>query len=77
MSIVQKKAPATVTAFVSGAPDAQAKTIKTIKTSGKKQVISVTVSPDLLAEFDAWAVARSMSRAAGIGFAMRMAMDNA
>jgi hypothetical protein len=74
MSIVQKKAPVTVTAFVSGAPDAQA---KTIKTSGKKQVISVTVSPDLLAEFDAWAVARSMSRAAGIGFAMRMAMDNA
>ncbi len=74
MSIVQKKAPATVTAFVSGAPDAQA---RTIKMSGKKQVISVTVSPDLLAEFDAWAQARSMSRAAGIGFAMRLAMDNA
>jgi hypothetical protein len=74
MAILKKKPALTAESFINAAPDAPAAKAS-IKNSGNKKLISVTVTPELLQEFDAWAKARSMSRAAGIGFAMKTVMD--
>ncbi len=68
MAIAKRKMvdEATAAAFIAGAPDAQ----KAIKTAGKKSIISVSISPEMLAKVDAWAKARGMSRAAAISFAI-------
>lgn len=63
-------------AFISRAPDAvnagAAKPMprRDIKTVGNKAVITVTINPTLLAQLDAWANARGMSRAAAISYAV-------
>jgi hypothetical protein len=57
--------------FISGAPDAsQTLQRKTIKTLGRKSIITLSISPDVLASLDAWAKARGMSRAAAVSFAV-------
>lgn len=69
MAIVRKKAAlseATAEAFIEAAPDGK----KTIKTAGRKSIISVSIAPEMLAKVDAWAKARGMSRAAAISFAI-------
>ena len=65
-------------AFINGAPDAQpdptpkapAGQVKPIKTAGQKSIITVSISPDLLAKLDDWAARRGMSRAAAIALAV-------
>jgi len=69
MAIVKKKtaaAEATAESFIDAAPDGK----KTIKTAGRKSIISVSIAPEMLAKIDAWAKARGMSRAAAISFAI-------
>lgn len=69
MAIVKKKAAAaeaTAGAFIDAAPDGK----KTIKTLGRKSIISLSIDPDVLARLDAWAKARGMSRAAAVSFAV-------
>lgn len=69
MAIVKKKAAtveATAAAFIDKAPDGK----KTIKTAGRKLIITVSIAPEMLSKVDAWAGARGMSRAAAISFAI-------
>ena len=57
--------------FISGAPDAnQVATPRAIKTLGRKSIITLSMSPDVLTRLDAWAKARGMSRAAAVSFAV-------
>lgn len=57
--------------FISGAPDSsQDLPQKVIKTLGRKSIITLSISPDVLARLDAWAKARGMSRAAAVSFAV-------
>ena len=66
MTIAKK--PANADAFIAAAPDAA----KTIKTAGRKLIITVSIAPDVLATVDAWAKARGMSRAAALSFAVSL-----
>lgn len=71
MTIKKQVKPAAVDAFVSGAPDANA-AIKTAPTGvirGKKKIITVGFTPDLLEKIDAGAAAIGVSRAAFISMA--------
>lgn len=57
--------------FISGAPDSPRDIPqKVIKTLGRKSIITLSISPDVLARLDAWAKARGMSRAAAVSFAV-------
>ena len=56
------------TAFISGAPDAEAPSKGVVK--GKKQQISLTMTPALLAKVDALAEKMGQSRAAVINMAV-------
>jgi hypothetical protein len=70
--------PDPLAAFIDGAPDgrpapapkAPAGLAKPIKTAGAKAIITVSISPSLLAKLDDWADARGMSRAAAIALAV-------
>ena len=58
-AIAKKKAAAdesTAAAFIEAAPDGK----KTIKTAGRKSIISVSIAPEMLAKVDAWAKARGI-----------------
>lgn len=77
MGITKKKAAvpaATADAFIAGAPDARPAEdeapAKTIKKSGRKSIITLSIDPGVLARLDAWAKARGMSRAAAVSFAV-------
>lgn len=54
-------------AFIAGQSGVPAP--KTIRMAGKKNIISVSISPDVLARLDTWATAHGMSRAAAIAYA--------
>ena len=71
MAITPKKAvkPASEKAvrdFISGAPDAK----KSIKTIGRKSIITLSIDPAVLARLDHWAKTRGMSRGAAVSFAV-------
>jgi len=73
MSITKKPAriaEAAASAFIAGAPDAQRPEPKTIKQSGRKAIITVSIDPRVLADLDAWAAERGLSRAAAISLAV-------
>lgn len=73
-----KKAPAAgdaaASAFISGAPDAPKKPRGVIK--GKRQQITLTISPDLLEKADALAAELGLSRAAVINLALHRAVEH-
>ena len=60
--------PDPLAAFIDGAPDGRP--APAIKTAGAKAIITVSISPSLLAKLDDWADARGMSRAAAIALAV-------
>jgi len=74
MSITKKKAAipaAAADAFIDGAPDARDPVSgKSIKSAGRKSIITLSIDPNLLARLDAWANSRGMSRAAAVSFAV-------
>jgi hypothetical protein len=77
MAITRKKPAAaipdeaTAAAFIKGAPDgSRTPPVKQIKTLGRKSIITVSISPDVLQRLDAWALAHGMSRAAAVSFAV-------
>lgn len=76
MSIAKKRAvqaEATAEAFINGAPDARRSPArKTIKQSGRKAIITVSINPAVLADLDAWAEEKGLSRAAAISLACSM-----
>ena len=65
MAITRPKAPSADT-FVQGAPDAPRKGVR----KGKKEQITLTIAPDLLAKVDDYAAQRGQSRAAMINMAI-------
>ena len=76
MAITRKKNadklpdPAQAAAFIAGAPDGgKVAPAQSIKMLGKKAIITVSISPDVLQRLDAWALAHGMSRAAALSFA--------
>lgn len=54
-------------AFIEGAPDGQKKSIKTL---GRKSIITLSIDPDVLARLDRWAKSRGLSRAAAVSLAV-------
>ena len=56
-------------AFIEGAPDANSPA-KSIKTLGRKSIISLSIDPGVLARLDEWAKKHGMSRAAAVSFAV-------
>ena len=60
-------------AFISGAPDAEARPRGVKK--GNKQQISLTISPELLAKVDTLAARMGQSRAAVINLAIYQAVE--
>lgn len=64
---------ASADAFISAAPDAAAQAAapaaKTIRKTGKKLIITVSIDPGVLEKVDAWATSRGMSRAAALTYA--------
>ncbi|AHK22067.1 MULTISPECIES: CopG family transcriptional regulator [Yersinia] len=62
-------------AFISGAPDAQATKPKGVK-KGKKQQITLTISPELLEKIDEKAAEIGQSRAGYINMACHNAVDH-
>ncbi len=69
MAIIRKKTTTTAAAtdFISKAPDAAP---APARKAGKRVIISVSITPDLLARTDNWAAAHGMSRAATIAYAV-------
>lgn len=65
MAITRPKAPS-ADAFVQGAPDAVRKGVR----KGRKEQITLTIAPDLLAKVDDYAARRGQSRAAMINMAI-------
>ena len=65
MAITRPKA-SSADAFVQGAPDAPRKGVR----KGKKEQITLTIAPDLLAKVDDYAAQRGQSRAAMINMAI-------
>lgn len=65
MAITRPKTPS-ADAFVQGAPDAARKGVR----KGKKEQITLTITPDLLAKVDEYAAQRGQSRAAMINMAI-------
>lgn len=65
---------AAAAAFISGAPDAPKKPRGVIK--GKRQQITLTISPDLLEKADALAAELGLSRAAVINLALHRAVEH-
>lgn len=79
MGITQKREKkvvpaAAADAFIAGAPDArpaeEGVPVKSIKKSGRKSIITLSIDPVVLARLDAWAKARGLSRAAAVSFAV-------
>ena len=69
--IVELVPAAEADAFILSAPDgAKTAAVKTIKTLGKKSIITVSISPDVLHRLDLWALQHGMSRAAAVSFAV-------
>ncbi len=66
MAITKPVKPKTVDAFISGAPDAGRKGVM----KGKKEQITLTLTPDLLTKVDALAQRMGQSRAAIINLAI-------
>lgn len=56
-------------AFIAGAPDGKMKSIKTL---GKKSIITVSIDPEVLARLDTWARSKGLSRAAAVSFAVSL-----
>lgn len=78
MAVIPRTKPASAEAFIGGAPDAGALVppptgtgTKTIRKSGKKNIISVSIDPVVLDDLDAYAVEMGMSRAAVITLAVK------
>ena len=65
MAITRPKAPS-ADAFVQRAPDAARKGVR----KGRKEQITLTITPDLLAKVDDYAARRGQSRAAMINMAI-------
>lgn len=76
MTITKPKPKNTLAAdaFISGAPDAEAKP-KGVK-KGNKQQISLTIAPTLLAKIDEMAAELGQSRAAVINMAIYRAVEH-
>lgn len=53
--------------FIQGAPDSQKKSIKTL---GRKSIITLSIDPVLLARLDSWAKSKGLSRAAAVSLAV-------
>lgn len=51
--------------------------IKTRRTVGKKNILSVPMSPDVVSRLDAWAADHGMSRAAALTYASSLLMKQA
>ncbi len=71
MAIIKKAAkPAAIdplAAFIEAAPDAKPATpSKTVKMSGSKAIISVSLAPEILQKLDEWAKVQGVSRSAAI-----------
>lgn len=81
MAITPRKLTATrpavsADAFISAAPDAAAQAAtpaaKAIRKTGRKNIITVSIDPNVLEKVDAWAAERGMSRAAAMTFAISL-----
>ena len=71
MSIVTRAAKKPVktdqiAAFIDGATEAKPKREKTVKMSGSKAIISVSLAPEVLEKLDDWAESEGVSRSAAI-----------
>lgn len=73
------KSAASLDAFIGGAaPDGlpmqatAATPAKTIRTAGRKTIITVSIAPETLDRVDTWSSSRGMSRAAAISFAISL-----
>ncbi|WP_250522820.1 MULTISPECIES: hypothetical protein [unclassified Caballeronia] len=78
MAVISRVKPASAEAFIGSAPDAGAVApaaaavrAKTIRKSGKKNIISVSIDPTVLDELDGYANGMGMSRAAVITYAVK------
>jgi hypothetical protein len=75
MAITRKPQPKTVDSFISAAPDAQAIARKGV-IRGKKEQITLTIAPEMLAKVDALALRMGQSRAALINLAVFRLVEN-
>ncbi len=76
MTITKRAQKVDASAFIGAAPDAtQAPPLakeKTIRTIGRKSIITLSIDPAVLAKADSWAKRRGLSRAAAIAFAVSL-----
>lgn len=59
--------------FIAGAPDARNESdvqVKQIKKLGHKSIITLSIDPSVLANLDAWAKRKGISRAAAVSIAV-------
>ena len=78
MAITKPKSRAAAAeAFIAGAPDATPEPPRAVKgvTVGHKRQITLTISPELLAQVDELAARIGQSRASTINLAIRQAID--
>lgn len=61
--------------FIAAAPDATASSARKGVTRGRREQITHTLPPELLAKIDAQANSRGMTRAGFINFAISRALD--
>lgn len=78
MAVIPRVKPASAEAFIGSAPDAGAIApataavgVRTIRKSGKKNIITVSIDPTVLDELDSYANGMGMSRAAVITYAVK------
>ncbi|MTD33610.1 ribbon-helix-helix domain-containing protein [Paludibacterium denitrificans] len=81
MVVTPRKTAPSVDAFIGGAPDAGTGASapvaakddgsKTIRKAGKKNIITVSIDPNVLEELDAYSNEMGMSRAAVITYAVK------
>lgn len=79
MTIAQRKKPAqSADAFLAGAPDAAstAPPLKSVRKIGSRNVITVSIDPELLAQLDAKAKQLGMTRAGAIAYATSLLLKS-
>jgi hypothetical protein len=84
MAIAPRKNKHTADTFIAGAPDAAhlhvqpepPATNKVKRLVGKKNILSVPMSPEMVNRLDAWASSRGMSRAAALALATHKLLES-
>ena len=69
--------PEAVAAIATSPAEPPVAPIKTRRTVGKKNILSVPMSPDVVSRLDAWAADHGMSRAAALTYASSLLMKQA